>query len=1344
MRQPGGLLFVFLITILSPFAWTETGSWVGGISSNFTDSGNWNPAVDLYDEVGDVLTVGAGTLFDPVYNHKLPTRPNSFNTTELANFTMTGGEFLPYGNNTLNGNLFVLNGWLSSRGYVYLGSGQTGTVTVNGGTFGSKSTLYIGRNSGGNGTLNVLEGIVDFPSRPVVGSNGGIGRIYLEEGGFCYIGGNDTLWFQGLADSGVITTAGDCAVVIDYQPTLNRTRITAEKIKGATLPVPWDKTEDTGITGLSWKPGTLAMTSKVYFGTSPESLQFIGSTTGNEMTLPYALSPDTPYFWRVDTTNPWGAITGVIWSFTPVTVLKPRRMERLDRGVIAVRSGSSNYIGWRLFGTDTAEIAFNVYRGGTRINGVPVTASTNYVDTEGSLSDVYSVRPVLNGQEQGGSESAAVLAAPYYNIPVGQVPGDSDWSYEINDGAVGDLDGDGNYELVIKRFSGDYWEFPVIEGYRLDGTFLWRINLGPNHLVKEEINPLVYDFDGDGRAEVALRTCEGMTDGIGTTTGDTDGNGVTDYRIYGADDGFIDAGPEFLSIFDGLTGVELARTEYIPRVSLTQWGDTYGHRANKFHMVAAYLDGHRPSLVICRGIYGLTKMEGWNYRDGKLYKLWHFNSEDWPGFGGQGNHNLSVGDVDSDGKDEIVYGGMCVDHDGTGLYSTEQGHGDAMHLSDMDPDRPGLEVWRCVETAVTGAAFTNAATGEILFEYDNGADVGRACAGDIDPRYRGYEMWGSTNCPMYTSQGAVIGPSSLPMNFMIWWDGDLLRETLDHAGLTGAWYGRIGKWDYVNGREDTLLAAAGTLSNNWTKGTPVLSGDILGDWREEALWRSDDNRSVRIYTTTIPTSHRIYTLMHDPQYRLAIAWQCCGYNQPPHPGFYLGDGMAPAPQPYIELFGGDPEDAIAPSPDPMGWAVKPYVSGNHAIAMQAAEAGDPSGVEYYFTCTAGGGYDSGWQESAHYEDAGLTEGVTYTYTVKARDRSASRNTTRASVPASATASAAAVAYWRFEEGPAGAAVSHGGAGSGVYYEGTADSSGNGYGLSVWAEGWAGYAYASDVGVSQVPQTGAVNRYSVKNTGNFPVLYTDTADAINDITPAAFTIEASFKLANGNFRTIVGRDSYGSYTSEPALAALYLQAMPNNALAVKFCDVAGYWHEALSAAGVFLSYDNTVNPDGIGVPWYSMAAVSDGASLSLYLKNLTAGTGWHLIARTDMTLSGSPNTTLAKGTGDGADWNAGDWTVGRGLYDGVHTDRAFGYIDEVRVCDSPLSVEEFLSSKSQTAPWVYGDFTGDHFVDYEDAAVLSGMWLWDDCDSLKDFDRNDNCVIDLFEVLEMAGHWLTTD
>ncbi|MBP8605683.1 MAG: PEP-CTERM sorting domain-containing protein [Phycisphaerae bacterium] len=280
----------------------------------------------------------------------------------------------------------------------------------------------------------------------------------------------------------------------------------------------------------------------------------------------------------------------------------------------------------------------------------------------------------------------------------------------------------------------------------------------------------------------------------------------------------------------------------------------------------------------------------------------------------------------------------------------------------------------------------------------------------------------------------------------------------------------------------------------------------------------------------------------------------------------------------------------------------------------------------------------------------------------------------AAVVSAMTAHAATVAYWRFEEGPANANVPHPVA-NGVFYPGVADSSGNGYALSVWAEGWAGYAYKTDVAGPVI--SGQANNFSVKNTGGYPAMFTEPDAGIQFIEPAAFTIEATFKLENGGYKTIVGRDSRGTATINSDLAALYFQAVPNNGLAIKFCDVSGYWHEAIAPANSYIGFDWSTNPDGLNTPWYSMAAVSDGSTLSLYLRNVTEGQAWQLIAQTDMTQSGSSNTALTKGLGSGGDWVAGTWSVGRGLYAGGHGDRAYGFIDEVRISDAALSVDQFL-------------------------------------------------------------------
>jgi rhamnogalacturonan endolyase len=584
-------------------------------------------------------------------------------------------------------------------------------------------------------------------------------------------------------------------------------------------------------------------------------------------------------------------------------------MEHLGRGVVAAHQGEGNvFVGWRLLGTDPDDIAFNVYRATadgppTRLNAAPITTATHFVDAGADLhrTVAYSVRAVLHDREQDASASFTLPADPparqYLSIPLKTPPG-----YSPNDASVGDLDGDGEYEIVLHQVGrgrdnahrGTTTE-PVLEAYKLDGTFLWRITLGKN--VREGAHYtqfMVYDLDGDGRAEVVCKTADGTTDGRGTVIGDP----AADHRN---PSGFILSGPEFLTVFDGRTGAALATSDYVPPRGGdgSGWGDDRGNRVDRFLACVAYLDGVRPSVVMCRGYYTRAVLAAWDWRNGKLAYRWTFDSDDGtPGnraYRGQGDHGLSVGDVDGDGKDEIVYGACVIDDDGTGLYSTGLGHGDALHLSDLDPDRPGLEVFNIHERPrhPNGASFRDARTGQVLWGKPS-ADVGRGVAMDIDPRHRGYESWASG--PGLTGVWNVKGeqvsdrkPRSC--NFGVWWDGDLLRELLDRN--------RISKWNWSDGSETPLLTADGCTSNNGTKATPCLCADILGDWREEVIWRTTDNKELRVYTTTIPTDHRLYTLMHDPQYRLSVAWQNVSYNQPTQPGFYLGDGMKPPPRPHI-------------------------------------------------------------------------------------------------------------------------------------------------------------------------------------------------------------------------------------------------------------------------------------------------------------------------------------------------------------------------------------------------------------------------------------------------------------
>lgn len=582
-----------------------------------------------------------------------------------------------------------------------------------------------------------------------------------------------------------------------------------------------------------------------------------------------------------------------------------RQMEYLDRGLIAVKVDNGVYLSWRLLGTEPDNISFNVYRNGKKVNHSPVIDSTNYLDHNGTLKSIYYVRAVVNGKEMKPSEKVKVLDKNYLSIPLkkpanGITPDGISYTYSANDASVGDLDGDGQYEIVLKwdpsnskdnsqdGYTGDVY----LDAYKLNGKFMWRIDLGKNIRAGAHYTQfLVYDFDGDGRAEIVCKTADGTIDGTGNIIGDPN----ADYRN---EKGRILSGPEYLTIFDGKTGRALATTDYDPpRGNVSDWGDNYGNRVDRFLAAVAYLDGKRPSFVMARGYYTRTVLVAYNWRDGKLTKLWRFDSND-PGnskYAGQGNHNLSVADVDNDGKDEIIYGSCVIDDNGKGLYSTGLGHGDAMHVGDLDPSRPGLEVFQVHETPSNdGIELHDAKTGEIIWGLPTTKDTGRGLSADIDPRYQGEEVWAAGPYGLYNCKGQKISdnkPSSI--NFAIWWDGDLLRELLDSN--------RIDKWDYINNQTINLFTAQDCTSNNGTKATPCLQADILGDWREEVIWKTADSNELRIYTTTSITNHRIYTLMHDPVYRLGIAWQNVAYNQPPHTSFYLGEGMSTPPKPDIYL-----------------------------------------------------------------------------------------------------------------------------------------------------------------------------------------------------------------------------------------------------------------------------------------------------------------------------------------------------------------------------------------------------------------------------------------------------------
>ena len=617
----------------------------------------------------------------------------------------------------------------------------------------------------------------------------------------------------------------------------------------------------------------------------------------------------------------------------PAPVIDGRQAERLDRGVIAAPAvGGGILVNWRLLATDAPGTAFHVYRDGRKVTAAPI-AATNFVDAAGSAESRYTVRAVAGGQEQAASAPARVLGAGYLSIPLDQPPGGTapdgtPYSYEANDASVGDLDGDGRYEIIVKwyptiakdnAFAG-YSGNTLFDAYTLEGKRLWRIDMGKNIRSGAHYTQfLVYDFDGDGRAEFVAKTADGTVDGAGKIIGDAkadwrehDGQVPSPDRT-GAEQtpdghrvapltGRILKGPEYLTVFDGLTGRTLATAPYVPpRHPQTDaptaeqlkavWGDGYANRSDRFLAGVAYLDGTRPSIIMARGYYTRSTLAAWDFRDGKLTERWLFDSAT-PGnekFSGQGNHQLSVADVDGDGRDEIIYGSMTVDDDGKGLWSAGLYHGDAMHLSDLDPARPGLEKWGVHENVRAnggiGSAMLDARTGAVLWSTKAQKDTGRGLAADIDPRYPGAEAWSINTPDLYDVRGNVIGKRPKQINFAVWWDGDLSRELLDGT--------RIFKWDYERQESVPLLAPEGVASDNGTKANPMLSADILGDWREEVIWRAADNKSMRIYVTPYPTEHSIPTLMQDPVYRLAVAWQNVAYNQPPHTGYFLGTGMQP-------------------------------------------------------------------------------------------------------------------------------------------------------------------------------------------------------------------------------------------------------------------------------------------------------------------------------------------------------------------------------------------------------------------------------------------------------------------
>lgn len=607
--------------------------------------------------------------------------------------------------------------------------------------------------------------------------------------------------------------------------------------------------------------------------------------------------------------------------------------ERLGRGLVCLREGDWNILSWRLLKGEEGNVSFNVYQNDKLLTKKPLTDVTFFRTKSLKKDVVYEVRKLVNGVETGDKDIA------YYNLPSnerrsyvsiplnvpqgGITPDGRSYSYTANDASVGDVDGDGEYEIILKweptnahdNSHDGYTGNVLIDCYKIPSSFdksantlLWRIDLGRNIRAGAHYTQfLVYDFDSDGKAEIIMKTADGTIDGKGSVIGDSTANhvmnGYINKSISGKQTplrakvvGRILSGPEYLTVFNGRTGAAMKTVDYLPgRGIVADWGDSYGNRSERYLACVAYLDGVHPSAVMCRGYYTQSYLAAWDW-DGKDLKLrWMFDSDaadreqnSINGFtpkrySGQGNHNLRVADVDGDGCDEITYGSMAVDNDGTGLYTTGMGHGDAIHQFAFIPNSKELQIWDVHENKRDGSDFRDAKTGKVLFQIPSGEDVGRGMAADIDPTNYGLEMWSASQPGYFDIKGVHHNAGKwIPQNSAVWWDGDKLRELLDKESIF--------KYDWTTGESKKIFdfKGEGCSFNNGTKQNPCLSADIFGDWREEVIVRTRDNKELRIYTTTIPTTHRYPTFMEDIPYRLSVATENISYNQPPEPGIYFG------------------------------------------------------------------------------------------------------------------------------------------------------------------------------------------------------------------------------------------------------------------------------------------------------------------------------------------------------------------------------------------------------------------------------------------------------------------------
>lgn len=729
-----------------------------------------------------------------------------------------------------------------------------------------------------------------------------------------------------------------------------------------------------------------------------------------------------------------------------------RQMENLNRGGFAATNPTGGvYLSWRLLGTEPMDTVFNVYKNGVLFS--ENLNNTNILDSTGTKDDVYTVAPVIGGTEGEisgvfpmltGYANSRNASAPYayFDIPV-QIPeAGTDYTYNTadvghgesggpNDASVGDVDGDGEYEVILKwdpsnskdSAASGITGLVYLDCYEMDGTLLWRINLGRNIRAGAHYTQFqVFDYDGDGKAEVAVKTAPGSVDGKGNYVSDA-GNtneikNTDNTKSYLGSNGHVTGGPEYLTIFNGETGAAMQTIDYgAPLGNVRDWGDNSYNRSDRFLAGTAYLDGVHPSILMCRGYYGKSVIMAYDWDGENLTQRWKLDSTSSSSnkFYGQGNHNLSIADLDNDGKDEIIYGSCAVDDNGTLLWSTGLGHGDALHVSDFDGDGK-QEIYKVLEDKPHWGETYIEGDGTVVWhitsqtaDKDGDRDDGRGIMGNFSPKY-GVLAWDARN-GICTIDGAVSGKggniskktsqdnSWSSANFNIYWDGDLYEEHFDGN--------RISKWnDYEEANADGDLGGFGRFwdipgiaYNNTTKRNPCLQADLFGDWREELILRTNDNSSLRVFTSLATTDYKFTTFMHDSQYRCAVAWQNTGYNQPPHQSYYIGydkseKEVTEYTQPDIAVRPLDPETAVT---------VK-NADGTPAVGVKVNLGGiekptNSEGVVYYrlaagtysYSINQAGYYDVTGSvnvsaDSANLEEVEITELPDSTITVKSGDK----------------------------------------------------------------------------------------------------------------------------------------------------------------------------------------------------------------------------------------------------------------------------------------------------------------------------------------------------------------------